>query len=235
MGVYDDFGLEDTVRKKKSLFSRFVSLCLSLVIVFLCLMVLVPVLTNTGRVEEYDVIDMDLSDIPAPLQTSTTGGTTMEIDGSTLNINYVAEYELYGRVIDLAYYGGKTLGDKLSPRDIGVAWGYLASDEAREKVKWSSIGNRFLNNEILDFKWYQAKGGRDAFVTHHSNNHLIPANDEVEKKVKKIREDDYVKVTGYLVRVQGTNGFRWGTSTSRTDDGNGACEVIYVTDVKWLR
>ncbi len=38
-----------------------------------------------------------------------------------------------------------------------------------------------------------------------------------------------------LLGKNGRGSARWNSSTSRTDTGDGACEIIYVTDVKWLK
>jgi hypothetical protein len=35
-------------------------------------------------------------------------------------------------------------------------------------------------------------------------------------------------VGGYLVDVSGPRGFQWSTSRTRTDTGDGACEIVWV-------
>ncbi len=35
-------------------------------------------------------------------------------------------------------------------------------------------------------------------------------------------------MSGYLVDVRGPNGFRWNTSLSRNDTGDGACEIMWI-------
>ena len=71
-----------------------------------------------------------------------------------------------------------------------------------------------------------------------SNNHLVPSDSKIRSKIKKIRTGDHIKIKGYLVSIDGLdedgNTFYWDSSISRDDTGDGACEVIYVTDVKWL-
>ncbi len=52
-----------------------------------------------------------------------------------------------------------------------------------------------------------------------------------------MRVGDQVHVRGYLAEYshdQGLHFFR-GTSTTRTDQGNGACETVYATDAEILR
>ena len=50
---------------------------------------------------------------------------------------------------------------------------------------------------------------------------------------------DQIKIKGYLVDYKvakdGQTLFTRGTSTTRTDNGNGACETIYVEDVEIIR
>ena len=68
-------------------------------------------------------------------------------------------------------------------------------------------------------------------ITHNAANmHLIPANDEIESKIKSAKKGNLVKFKGFLVKVTGENDWRWQSSLSRTDTGDGACEVIYVEE-----
>ena len=82
-------------------------------------------------------------------------------------------------------------------------------------------------------------GGIDGVARQCSNNHLIPADTRVKKAIKKIKKGDHIRITGYLVYIDGKKSdgttFFWNSSTTRDDDGDGACEVIYVTDVEWLK
>ena len=68
---------------------------------------------------------------------------------------------------------------------------------------------------------------------------------EIEKQLKRILTGDQITLRGKLVnvtaRLVGEGGrydsasITWNTSTTRTDTGAGACEVIYVEDVQILR
>lgn len=182
---------------------------------------------------------INLSNIPAPTQIKTKGGTTKEVKNGTAEITYVAEYVINGCVVDIENYNGSSVDDKLSPRDIGLVWGPLSTKENQKKIKWTSYGNRYLSWKVADGEWLESIGGKSAFITSYSNNHLIPASSEIERSIKSIRKGDYVQIEGYLVDINWKNSsgstFTWKTSTSRDDTGNGACEVIYVKNVTWLR
>lgn len=182
---------------------------------------------------------VNLNNIPAPIQTSATGSVTKAINDGNAQITYVAEYKINGRVVDVERYSSNHVRDNLSSRDIALGWGVLSTDESKNKIKWTSIGNRYLSWRTSDNEWYQKVGGESVIINSHSNNHLIPSNNEIKRKIESISRGDYVQLEGYLVDVYWTNPkgnyFKWNTSISRGDTGNGACEIIYVTDIKWLR
>jgi hypothetical protein len=46
--------------------------------------------------------------------------------------------------------------------------------------------------------------------------------------MKAVRVGQVVKIIGKLVEVQASDGWRWRSSLTRKDTGNGACELIYV-------
>jgi hypothetical protein len=64
--------------------------------------------------------------------------------------------------------------------------------------------------------------------------HLIPANGAVENGLGKIRQGQIVRLRGYLVRVDASDGWHWASSLTRDDVGAGACELIWVEDVTGL-
>ena len=71
-----------------------------------------------------------------------------------------------------------------------------------------------------------------AFVEGYSVD-LGPLSDDpwVRDRIQDLRIGDQVRLKGYLARYSHGNGFERGTSTTRTDTGNGACETLYVEDV----
>jgi hypothetical protein len=61
--------------------------------------------------------------------------------------------------------------------------------------------------------------------------HAIPADDNVESQLRKLRPGQVVTLTGYLVDVRGPGGFTWNTSLRRDDTGDGACEIMWIEQV----
>jgi hypothetical protein len=68
--------------------------------------------------------------------------------------------------------------------------------------------------------------------TQSSNTHLIPATGDVLDRLKKIRKHDLVELQGCLVSVVfDPEQPPWSSSMTRTDSGDHACEIMYVTSV----
>ena len=61
-----------------------------------------------------------------------------------------------------------------------------------------------------------------------SNNHLISDDDFIRDQVREIRIGDQIRVRGYLASYSNEGGGKRGTSTTRLDTGDGACETLFV-------
>mgnify|MGYP007069876599 CR=1 FL=1 len=173
----------------------------------------------------------DYNNINEPIQTPTTGTINTKIDGVNIEIDLKYEYTIKGRVLDTYHYLPTTLTNKLSPVDVGIAWGYILNDDTYDHVKCHESGARYLYCHSKG-DWIDNTDGL------YSNNHLIPSNKKIKKLMKKMRKGDMVQIEGYLVYVYWEKGNRqanWQSSTTREDTGDGACEIIYVTDIKWLK
>ncbi|HQO16731.1 MAG TPA: hypothetical protein PLG02_07185, partial [Methylotenera sp.] len=66
---------------------------------------------------------------------------------------------------------------------------------------------------------------------HSANMHIIPANDSVKRQLSNVRQGQLVKIKGLLIEARRPDGWRWRSSLSREDTGNGACELMYVTEL----
>ena len=47
------------------------------------------------------------------------------------------------------------------------------------------------------------------------------------------QKDDLVYSKGSLIEIQASDGWRWKSSLSREDTGNGACELMKVESIVW--
>ena len=185
----------------------------------------------------YEYVE-NLNDLPEPIQVDSLGGTVKKIGGKNVDITFIKEYDISGRVVEIENYFGYSMYDKIAPKDVGIAWGVVGAAENKDRVKWSSYKDRTLGGYTVDDGWLSPIGGVDNFSNYFSNNHLIPSDNKIKKLIKRIEVDDYVNIKGFLVNVEYKTSMGkayLGSSISRTDTGSHACEVIYVTDVKWLK
>lgn len=133
-----------------------------------------------------------------------------------------ARFDVRARVLSTKPYHFKRDAD-LSPIDLALGWGLMSDSAVLDRIDISQ-GNR----------WYYTKYALpppipDAqIIANSSNMHMIPASKSIERSLEKLRVGDIVKLNGYLVDVDHESGWFWRTSMSRTDTGNGACEIVYV-------
>ncbi len=112
--------------------------------------------------------------------------------------------------------------------DLALGWGVM-SDQAMLDQLWWSQGHRFLN-------WsYPSNGWPIPFEelnSHSANVHVVPAGDSVRSAIEWTRTGRIVTLSGELIEVEGPGGTKWRSSLSRTDQGAGACELMWVREFK---
>jgi len=113
--------------------------------------------------------------------------------------------------------------------DVCVVWGENTQTAQLDKLDfWNGIFT--CNFQTRD------QAAWDSFdVNKISNNHLISDDDYVRDQVRDINIGDQIRVQGYLASYASPNAGPRGTSTSRTDTGDGACETIFVERFEILR
>lgn len=137
------------------------------------------------------------------------------------NLSALQEFQLEARILAREdYYLDR--GAKLSPTDLALGWGPMANPEVLRHISISQ-GNRwyFWRAEQLPIE-------RRQIETHSANMHLIPATPEVAQTLAQLKPGQQIRLQGQLVSVEGDDGYRWVSSLSREDTGDGACELIWV-------
>jgi hypothetical protein len=158
-----------------------------------------------------------------PLQELCPPRVIATIKGYT--ITAVATYTIRARVLHRKRYW--TNGNDLVPYDVALGWGPM-SDQAILDHLDVSQGNRFFF-----YHWQNTPPIPEKEMNlHSSNNHLIAANRSIAGVISDLYPGEIVTMKGYLVNISKPNGFHWNTSLSRTDSGNGACEVFYVEGIE---
>lgn len=138
----------------------------------------------------------------------------------------LALFRLRARVLSTERYRFSQ-GADIAPIDLALGWGIMSDQTLLDQMVIAQ-GNRRYALAPLEpnsrLPWRE-------IMSHSSNMHIIPANKEVEKRVFQIRPGDIVELQGYLVGVKEQGQWVWFSSLSRTDIGDGACEVFWVESV----
>lgn len=162
---------------------------------------------------------------PLPHLGQWTGGNT---SAHGVQIKELEPYSGEFRILSREDYSSGTEA-QFSPMDFAVGWGDMAKPNIYSQIEISQ-GNRW-------YHWYidhEPPIPLHEIETHSANMHIVPANGEVAKALKKVKPDDMVYLQGALVEIQMDNGWQWRSSLSRDDTGAGACELMRVDQVRWL-
>lgn len=158
---------------------------------------------------------------PEPIKVSNKSGDFI--------ITPVADYSISARVVSIRSYSRKWTAS-LSPFDLALVWGELADKEMDEFISYKQRN-----------RWYYYRYDRNCpvdnnyIINHSSNNHIIPSSYNLSLALKEINKNDFVEISGYLVKVSGFSGKKkvfWGTSTTRSDTGDRSCELIYAKNIR---
>jgi len=161
---------------------------------------------------------------------------TTVIKGYTYTLTPKAIYDISGLVV--SQHSGDALlnldhkADPGNIKDVCVVWGEAITNGSYQKVKYAS------GEFTCSFSW---SGGLTPPLNTEkiSNNHLIPADTIIAQRIRTIRIGDQVRMKGllvdYRVTSKGREIFSRRTSLTRSDTGNGACEILYVTEISVVR
>ena len=177
--------------------------------------------------------------LPYPVQTPCPNtSTTLMVDGTAVNMTKVAKYKIIGRVESISYhYGIVDVSNKLSTRDFQLSFGEIALDKNSNRINYSSSG-RYGSWYCNSQEFLKEYGTFDIISKNVSNNHIVPANNEIKKISESVKVGNVVDIEGYLSTYKWSTDkgeHFWGTSTSRDDTGNNACETIYVESLKIIQ
>ena len=114
---------------------------------------------------------------------------------------------------------------RVSPLSLTLGWESMSDNAVLEQLD--------IWQEGRSYKWDAASLPipKKEIEANSANVHLIPANDEIAEAFKRVRIGSLVTIEGMLVNVSDSTGWKWLTSTQRTDIGHGSDEIIYVTSI----
>jgi len=173
-----------------------------------------------------------------PLQTKTSMEPFQtEANGIVYQIDPVFDYQLQGMVVSFHdsdtwwdIYHHKDWKDFINIKDLCVIWGGNVSSEVYREME-------FKNTTWTCWAyWPNREVARRFSMQQLSNNHLLANDPDVLEAIMSAEPGDQIAFDGVLAGYSHSNGkFKRGTSTNRTDTGNGACETIFVRDFQILK
>ncbi|HTP49315.1 MAG TPA: hypothetical protein VMK42_01345 [Anaeromyxobacteraceae bacterium] len=122
--------------------------------------------------------------------------------------------------------------DFVVPMDVALVWGPAADPAVLSRLSFH------LSERYVSYRWRGTPPLPELVLQSHvANNHLIPATEEVEREMRRVRRGDLVTLEGKLVDLEIRDGggvLRRSARTSlrRDDVGSGACEQIWVESVR---
>jgi hypothetical protein len=138
----------------------------------------------------------------------------------------MADFSFDARLISTKWYRFDASA-RFSPVDLGIAWGKMSDSANLNAMTWRQ-GGRFLTYRYEN----QPPIPQSEIMSLIANIHVLPANPNVLRQIAKLRPGQRIIGRGQLVNLTSPDGFTWNSSLTRDDDGGGACELLYLSDVR---
>ena len=161
----------------------------------------------------------------APVQRPSAGAVCFG-DGE-FTVQPLAEFQITARVLSRRNY---TLGRdaKLCPVDLALGWGPMSDEKLLSRVSITQYDRCYM------WSLREMSVPRDEVERNSANMHMIPSTPEIRKQLRGLKKGSLIECRGYLVEVTAPGGWRWRSSLTRNDTGDGACEVVWVRELSVL-
>ncbi len=146
-------------------------------------------------------------------------------------------YELYGVVVTYSDADGfgniwhhRRFKDFINVRDLCVIWGDFVAGGMYQRLSFDS--------DSWTCWTYFPDGASIAEFKNNtlSNNHLLVDDNRIKATLLSAEVGDHVHFKGYLARYRNlNNGYHRGTSITRDDSGQGACETVYLESFEIIK
>lgn len=159
----------------------------------------------------------DFADTPEQYETSKPAFKFKEH-----TVKPLAEFRIRARIMSRENYSFDG-GAKISPVDFALGWQRMADPQIYEALNIRQSG-----------RWYRYSWRDEPpiplneIIVSSANMHMIPANDEIKQILAKAKAGQMIRLQGQLVEVTRGDNWRWRSSLTRTDSGDGACELVFV-------
>ena len=138
-------------------------------------------------------------------------------------ITPLASFRVRARVLltDHYWWGREA---SVSPVDLTLGWRLMSNQEILDGLSIYSMHRAYA--------WMPRNRDLPASAAEISaqsaNMHMVPATPEIADRLRAVNRGGLVDLRGYLIEIAFPDGGIWRSSMTRTDTGNGACEVVWV-------
>ncbi len=139
----------------------------------------------------------------------------------------LAHFSLQARVLNTERYRFDNVAD-LSPIDVALGWGPMSDQRILDQLEIGQ-GSRCY---VVFPRHDRPPLPMGALLATSSNMHMLPGNDDIKNRLLSLRRGNIIELNGYLVGIQEDGQWTWVSSASRLDTGDGACEIVWVQDLK---
>lgn len=175
----------------------------------------------------------DLAHLEPPKQTPVLAPPfDVRVNEQDYTIKPKYAYELNGIIV--SYHNADGFGDIwhhkrwkdfLNLRDLCVIWGDNVGSGVYQSMQFSN------DSWTCWASWNDASTGQLFKMNGLSNNHLLTNDTAINKTLMEAEPGDHIRLKGMLSEYSNRgNGFQRGTSITRDDTGNGACETIFLDE-----
>lgn len=137
----------------------------------------------------------------------------------------LAHFAIDARVLHRKVYRWDGAAD-LVPVDLALGWGTMSDQRVLDQVTIT---------QSMRFYWFEYKLpppiSKEEIIAHSTNVHVIPATPQIASRCKSLRGGELIHLSGELVEATRSDGWKWRSSLSRNDTGNGACELMLVQEI----
>lgn len=185
-------------------------------------------------------IDPELLHEPLQQKITVQEPIIFDAQGYHYELSPLYDYQISGLIVSKINYKLFSIykHDSIFPVDLCLIWG---SNLSRGLHRSSALSF----NQDCRWCWVNWRHDLGFSMNEFSNNHLLVNSPVIERIVAGLLAGDQITISGKLVNVEARltgkkddlspASITWKTSQERSDSGAGACEVIYVQDIKVLR
>jgi hypothetical protein len=161
-----------------------------------------------------------------PMQINLPTDTPAFVQGQ-FRLKPLAVFSIDARVLHSKSYRYDTQA-ALVPVDLALGWGPMSDQRVLDQLTITQSARFFW------YEYQQPPIPKEQIISHSTNLHVIAATKTIAAQCKSLRNGALVHLSGDLVEASGPAIPSWRSSLSRTDSGNGACELMWVKELSIL-